>query len=26
LDLVALFGEDELSFVQNLSKPLSDKG
>lgn len=26
LDLVALFGEEELSLVQNLSKTLSDKG
>lgn len=26
LDLVALFGEDELSLVQNLSKTISDKG
>jgi len=26
LDLVALFGEEELSMVQNLSKTLSDKG
>ena len=26
LDLVALFGEEELSLVQNLSKTISDKG
>ena len=26
LDLVALFGEEELSMVQNLSKTISDKG
>ena len=26
LDLVALFGEEELSLVQNLNKALSDKG
>lgn len=26
LDLVALFGEDELAMVQNLSKTVSDKG